>query len=153
SYVALSLASRVVAARGTKAAKYWLVGGALSMGTGIWSMHFIGMLAFELPIKMSYNIPTTLASMLIAIVVSGFALYTVSSGTRRLSRLLTGGVLMGLGIASMHYSGMWAMQMLPPILYDPSLFVASILIAIGASIAALRIAFKLSTRIAPAFST
>ena len=143
SYVALDLASRVVAARGTKASSYWLFGGALSMGTGIWSMHFIGMLAFELPIRMSYNIPVTLLSLLIAIVVSGFALRTVSRGTLDLSSLLVGGLLMGLGIASMHYSGMAAMQVQPPISYDSALFIASILIAIGASVTALWIAFQL----------
>ena len=78
SYVALDLASRVVATRGTRTSSFWLYGGGLSMGTGIWSMHFIGMLAFQLSIPMSYDIPITLSSLLIAIIVSGFALYTIS---------------------------------------------------------------------------
>ena len=77
SYVALDLASRVTASAG-RTARYWLLGGAVSMGMGIWSMHFIGMLAFRLPIPMSYNGPITALSLLIAMVVSGFALYTVS---------------------------------------------------------------------------
>jgi len=145
SYVALDLASRVVAARGTRASGYWLGGGAVSMGTGIWSMHFLGMLAFELPIRMSYDIPITLLSLLIAIVVSGFALYTVSHGTLSLHRLLLGGLLMGFGIAGMHYTGMAAMQLRPAISYDLLLFGASILIAVGASMAALWIAFQLRT--------
>src|SRR5947208_6688894 len=81
SYVALDLASRVAATQGRPSSRYWLLGGALSMGTGIWSMHFIGMLAFQLPIEMAYDIPVTLASLLIAILVSGFALYTISHGT------------------------------------------------------------------------
>jgi len=72
SYAALDLASRITAAKG-RSAKFWLLGGAFSMGTGIWSMHFIGMLAFSLPIPMGYDVPITLLSMLIAIVVSGFA--------------------------------------------------------------------------------
>jgi len=143
SYVALALVTRVTASADKKAAHYWLVGGALSMGTGIWSMHFIGMLAFRLPIAMSYDIPITLLSLLIAAIVSGFALYTVSSGTMNLRRLIGAGVLMGLGIASMHYTGMAAMQMEPPISYDKLLFILSILIAIVASLAALWIAFQL----------
>src|SRR5688572_14784327 len=145
SYVALDLAARVMAARGIRTAASWLVGGALSMGIGIWSMHFIGMLAFELPIRMSYDIPITLLSLLIAVAVSGFALYAVNYGTPNLRRLLAAGVLMGLGIASMHYSGMAAMQLQPSIHYDSLLFSASILIAIGASIAALWITFQLRT--------
>jgi NO-binding membrane sensor protein with MHYT domain len=74
SYVALDLVSRVAASATPKSRAYWLVGGSLSMGLGIWSMHFIGMLAFRLPIPMSYDIATTLLSLLIAVLVSGFAL-------------------------------------------------------------------------------
>jgi NO-binding membrane sensor protein with MHYT domain len=144
SYVALDLASRVVA-HGTRASRYWLIGGALSMGTGIWSMHFIGMLAFQLTIPMSYDIPITLLSLVIAIIVSGFALYSVSHGTLSLHRLLSGGLLMGIGIASMHYTGMAAMQLEPPLRYDPFIFTLSVLIAIIASVAALWIAFQLRT--------
>jgi diguanylate cyclase (GGDEF)-like protein len=141
SYVALDLVSRVVATQGTRASRYWLVGGALSMGTGIWSMHFVGMLAFQLPIPMAYNIPVTLLSLLIAVIVSGFALHTLSHGSLR--RLLGAGVLMGIGIACMHYSGMAAMEVRPSIRYDPLLFALSVLIAIAASVAALWIAFQL----------
>ena len=144
SYTALDLTSRITASKG-RAAKLWLLGGAFSMGTGIWSMHFIGMLAFSLPVPMGYDVPVTLLSMLIAIVVSGFALYTVSRSKLTARNLLTGGVLMGIGIASMHYTGMAAMETSPPIQYDPALFVASVVIAIGASLAALSIAFTLRT--------
>ena len=143
SYVALDLVSRVVATHGTPASLYWLFGGALSMGTGIWSMHFIGMLAFQLPIPMAYDIPITLASLVIAIIVSGFALYTVSHGAWSLNRLFSAGVLMGIGIAGMHYTGMGAMQLDPPLRYDPLLFTLSIAIAITASVVALWIAFQL----------
>ena len=143
SYVALDLASRVVASQGSKAARYWLVGGAISMGTGIWSMHFIGMLAFRLPIPMSYDIPITLISLLIAALVSGFALNTVSHGALSVRRLLVAGLLMGIGIASMHYTGMAAMELDPPIRYAPLLFSASVLIAIAASVIALWIALQL----------
>ena len=142
SYAALDLATRLTAARG-RPARYWLIGGAFAMGTGIWSMHFIGMLAFSLPMPMGYDTPITLLSMLIAIVVSGFALHTVSRDSMGPSRLLRGGVLMGLGICAMHYTGMAAMDTHPPIRYDPLLFAASVVIAIVASLAALWMAFTL----------
>jgi diguanylate cyclase len=142
SYTALDLATRITASKG-RAARLWLVGGAFSMGTGIWSMHFIGMLAFSLPVPMGYDAPITMLSMVIAVVVSGFALYIVSRDTLAAQNLLLGAVLMGIGIASMHYTGMAAMQTSPPIQYDPLLFSASIVIAILASLAALAIAFSL----------
>src|SRR5256885_934338 len=77
SYTALDLAGRVTEAQG-RAAIAWLVGGAFAMGAGIWSMHFIGMLAFSLPIRLAYDLRITALSMLIAIVTSGFALALVS---------------------------------------------------------------------------
>src|ERR1700741_2382857 len=77
SYTALDLAGRVATAV-QKRYWYWLICGAVAMGAGIWSMHFIGMLAFQLPIPMAYDIPITLLSLLIAVLVSGFALYIVN---------------------------------------------------------------------------
>jgi diguanylate cyclase (GGDEF)-like protein len=142
SYTALALASRITASAGAAAAA-WLVGGAFAMGTGIWSMHFIGMLAFSLPIPMSYNVLVTAESMFIAIVVSGFALFTASRSSLSLRNLAAGGILMGIGISSMHYTGMAAMEIVPGIRYDLALFAASIAIAIAASTAALWIAFTL----------
>ena len=142
SYTALDLASRLTAAKG-RAAQAWLVGGAFAMGTGIWSMHFVGMLAFRLPIPMGYNVTITLLSMLIAVIVSGFALHTVSRDTLSARHLIQGGVLMGLGICAMHYTGMAAMDMYPPVTYDALLFAASVAVAIGASHAALWLAFTL----------
>src|SRR5882672_12764107 len=145
SYTALDLASRISASKGLPG-RLWLLGGAFSMGTGIWSMHFIGMLAFSLPIPMGYDVSVTLLSMLIAIIVSGFALLMVTGSTLGKRRLLIAGVLMGLGISSMHYTGMAAMDVSPPIRYNPVLFAASIGIAIAASLAALWIAFTLRSR-------
>src|SRR5258706_8030224 len=142
SYAALNLATRITASKG-HAAQAWLLGGAISMGTGIWSMHFLGMLAFSLPIPMGYDVPVTLLSMLIAVLVSGFALYIVSRDTLSWQRLLLAGALMGAGICAMHYTGMAAMEMFPPITYDARIFAASVLIAIAASYAALWIAFTL----------
>ena len=142
SYTALDLATRITASKGRNA-RLWLCGGAFSMGTGIWSMHFLGMLAFSLPVPMGYDVGITLLSMLIAIVVSAFALYIVSRDKLTPRNLLAGGVLMGIGIASMHYTGMAAMLTSPPIQYDPVLFTASVAVAILASLAALAIAFTL----------
>ena len=145
SYTALDLASRITASAGA-AAVSWLLGGAFAMGMGIWSMHFIGMLAFSLPIPMAYDVGTTLVSMLIAIVVSGFALLTASRSSLSPRNLAAGGVLMGIGISSMHYTGMAAMEVQPRIEYDALLFSASVAVAIAASTAALWLAFTLRSR-------
>jgi diguanylate cyclase (GGDEF)-like protein len=92
---------------------------------------------------MAYDIPINVLSWFLAIVVSGIALFVVRRPTMTGSNLTTGAALMGVGICSMHYTGMAAMRMSPPIQYDPALFVASVIIAIGASLAALWIAFQL----------
>ena len=142
SYTALDLATRITASRGN-GARAWLVGGAFAMGMGIFSMHFVGMLAFSLPIPMGYDVAVTLLSLLIAVIVSGFALYMVSRETLSPGKLIGAGVLMGLGICAMHYTGMAAMETHPHITYQPALFSASVGIAIAASFAALWIAFTL----------
>jgi diguanylate cyclase len=113
------------------------------MGTGIWSMHFIGMLAFHLPIPMAFDPVVTIASMLIAIVVSGFALFTASRRTLTSRGLVLAGTAMGIGIAAMHYTGMAALKIDPAIAIDWPVFAASIGIAIAASYAALWLASQL----------
>ena len=143
SYTALDLAGRIRSLRGARKRSLWLVGGAVAMGMGIWSMHFIGMLAFRMPIQLGYDPRITACSMLIAIVVSGFALYVVTQDQMSRRRLVIGGVLMGLGVAAMHYTGMAALRMQPGIVYAAGLFWASIAIAIAASWVALWIAFQL----------
>jgi diguanylate cyclase (GGDEF)-like protein len=142
SYTALNLASRVATAQ-RKYVRLWLAGGAFAMGVGIWSMHFIGMLAFSLPIPLAYDVPLTLASLVVAILVSGFALGIASRPQGGVRRLATGATIMGLGIAAMHYSGMEAIRIVPMITYEPLLLLASIAIAIGASFAALWLFFRL----------
>ena len=142
SYTALDLAERINSTQ-EYAGRYWLVGGAIGMGVGIWAMHFVGMLAFRLPIELGYDPWITLVSLLIAICVSGFALWIVSQPLLPMRRLLRSAVVMGVGIAGMHYTGMAAMLMTPGIVYDPWLFTASILIAVAAAGAALWIAFRL----------
>ena len=120
SYTALSLAGRVTETQG-RASTLWLVGGAVAMGCGIWSMHFIGMLAFSLPIRLSYDLLWTLVSLLAAIGVSAFALRIVTRPTIRRFDILLGGILMGAGIVCMHYMGMQALKMNPGIDYDPAI--------------------------------
>ena len=142
SYTALNLSSRVATAR-KRPAQFWLAGGAVAMGCGIWSMHFVGMLAFSLPIPLSYDTTTTLASLAIAIAISGFALSIASPPKITVPRLAAGAVVMGLGICAMHYTGMGAIQILPMIGYEPGLLLASGVIAIGASFAALWLFFRL----------
>jgi NO-binding membrane sensor protein with MHYT domain/signal transduction histidine kinase len=142
SYTALRLAERVAGAE-RRAGRLWLLGGAVSMGIGIWSMHFIGMLAFSAPIQLRYNVLTTLASLGIAMLTSGFALAISSRGNLSLRRLAAGSVLMGAGICGMHYTGMAAIQIMPVIRYSPPLVAASIAIAVGASFVALWLFFRL----------
>jgi NO-binding membrane sensor protein with MHYT domain/signal transduction histidine kinase len=142
AYTALKLAARVADA-GRTGGRLWLLGGAVAMGTGIWSMHFIGMLAFSLPIPLRYGIATTLASLAIAIITSGFALAIASRPQLGLRRLTIGAIVMGAGISAMHYSGMAAITIVPMIKYAWHLVAASILIAVTASFAALWLAFKL----------
>ncbi|GAB2902375.1 EAL domain-containing protein [Paraburkholderia jirisanensis] len=143
SYTALDLAGRISLLAAARQRHRWLAGGAAAMGVGIWSMHFIGMLAFSLPIPLGYDLPITGASLGIAIVVSYFALAVVTQRALTPRRLVGGGILMGFGIAGMHYCGMAAMRMTPALHYHPGLFAASLAIAIGASLAALWIAHTL----------
>ncbi|NMY95871.1 putative bifunctional diguanylate cyclase/phosphodiesterase [Pseudomonas proteolytica] len=142
SYTALDLTGRIATARG-RAVYLWMAGGALAMGIGVWSMHFIGMLAFRLPIALGYDIGITTLSLVIAIFSCGFALWLVNQPRLPIWQLGFGALVMGAGISSMHYTGMAAMRMTPGIDYDPILFAASLLIAVGASAAALWIAFNL----------
>lgn len=142
SYTALDLTGRIATAKG-RAVYLWMAGGALAMGIGVWSMHFIGMLAFSLPIALGYDMGITALSLLIAVLSSGFALWLVNQPRLPAWQLGFGALIMGAGISTMHYTGMAAMRMMPGIDYDPTLFTASLLIAVGASAAALWIAFKL----------
>src|SRR5262249_11905951 len=102
SYVALVLASRVIAATG-RLRQAWLVAGALAMGTGIWAMHFVGMLAFRLDgLPIAYDVPRLTLSVLVAIAASGFALWEIARGAMTWWSLTTAAVAMGAAIAGMH---------------------------------------------------
>jgi NO-binding membrane sensor protein with MHYT domain len=140
SYTALDLATRMRAAASGRASSGWLAAAAIAMGGGIWSMHFVGMLAFSLPgIEISYDPFQTLLSLVIPIVVAAAAFAVVG---RRPRALLASGLAMGLAISAMHYTGMGAMRMAASIEYDPSWVALSIVIAIGASVVALWLAFR-----------
>ena len=136
SYVALDLAGQVHA-RERRAAAAWTIGGAFVMGSGVWSMHFVGMLAFELPIAIRYSLPLTLLSWVLGISVSALALGL--AGRERLDgRTLTAGaMLMGAGICAMHYTGMAAIEVAPGIVWHAGWVAASVLIACATSAAAL----------------
>jgi len=146
SYAALDLAGRVTAARGP-ARVAWLAGGSFAMGTGIWSMHYIGMLAYTLPVEVRYNWPLVLASLAAAVLASLVALFVVSRRSMGVYTVLAGGVLMGGGIAAMHYIGMAAMR-LPAICgYSSTLVIVSVLLAIAISMVALWLAFQFPVRL------
>ena len=117
----------------------WLILAAVSVGaTGIWAMHFIAMLGYTIPgQQISYNVPLTIASMLLAIAVVGVGLFIVGYGDGSLRRLLAGGVIVGIGVAAMHYLGMAAMIMPDSLHYNAPLFALSVVIAIVAGTAAL----------------
>src|SRR6185436_3011700 len=121
----------------------WLAGGAFAMGAGIWSMHFVAMLAFQLPIPVRYEPWTTMASMVAAIITSGFALYLVTRGTLSWQRLLLGGTVMGAGIGTMHYTGMAAMRLDALVMYYIAPWLLSVANAIVCSTVALWLVFRL----------
>lgn len=140
SYTALDLSGKMQLAWNRRL--LWLLGGAIAMGMGIWSMHFIAMLAFELPQPVTYDVWTTLLSLLFAVLASSIALSLLSRSIST-TLLIGGGVCMGLAIASMHYTGMAAMRLQAKLEYDLKLVSLSVLIAIIASFAALWLAFRL----------
>jgi NO-binding membrane sensor protein with MHYT domain len=143
SYVALDLASRVTAQRGRRRPAWWLAAGSVAMGAGIWSMHFIGMLAYVLPIPVGYDFGITLLSLLLPIGVSAVGLDTASRDELSTMHLLIGGGILGVGIITMHYTGMAAMRMEPPIQYDLALVGLSVAVAVAAAIAGTWSAFRL----------
>jgi two-component system, sensor histidine kinase and response regulator len=142
SYAALDLAARTAAASG-RMRLAWLAGGATAMGLGIWSMHYIGMLAFSLPIPVSYDWPTVLLSLLAAVFASAVALFVVSRQKMGWARALAGSAIMGSGISIMHYTGMAAMRLPAMCSYNPTLLILSVVFAIAISLVALWLTFRL----------
>jgi len=153
AFVALSISGRIVAANSRGAQWAWASAGAMAMGGGIWSMHFIGMLAFSLPCGVTYAPVGTVLSMIPGMLASGVALHAISARTDPgFKRLAVGGVLMGAGIGLMHYSGMAAMEPEALLRYDPGLVAVSIVVAVGLAFISLGIRFRfhgsLSSRVA-----
>lgn len=128
SYTALDLAGRVTASRG-RARLVWLVAGATSMGIGIWSMHFVGMLAFSLPVSIRYDWPIVLLSLLAGVFASAVSLFVVSRPKMGPLRALSGSVLMGGAIVALHYIAMDSMRLAAMCHYSPVLVALSILLA------------------------
>lgn len=141
AYAALELAARITAAKG-KLRLAWLSGGAFAMGLGIWSMHYIGMLAFKLPVAVLYDWPTVLLSLLAAVFASAVALFVVSRARMGWGRAVVGSAVMGCGISAMHYIGMAAMRMAALCSYRVTLVALSVILAILISLAAIWITFR-----------
>ena len=143
SFTALDTAGRVAVTRGWSA-RFWLLVGGIAMGIGVWAMHFIGMLAMMLPMMMRYDTRLTLLSLLVAILASVLAFGQTVGGlhlTRQ--RLLRGTLILGAGVAIMHYLGMYALLIEPQPEWNALLVALSVLIAFAASGLALWLAFHL----------
>lgn len=121
--------------------RLWHLSGAVAMGMGVWTMHFTGMVAFQLPFEVRYQIIPTLASMLPAILAGLIILEIIRQPSPKLIWVLVGGVSMGLGIGAMHYLGMSAMVTPVSMQYQPGLFVASLVVAVVMATAALFIPY------------
>lgn len=143
SYTAIYFGTRVFDLSG-RSRQFWLAAGALSLGSGIWSMHFVGMSAYTMPghMHMSFNATLTLASWIPAVLASALALYVITLPKVSAKTVASSALIMGAGIFAMHYGGMYAMQMHPGIEYDTLLVILSGVIAVVASGAALVICRK-----------
>jgi len=144
AHTALDLAGRTAAATG-RARAVWLCGGAIAMGFGIWSMHYVGMLALNLPVPVLYDVPTVFASLLAAICASGIALLAVSGKQFSARAIAAASLVMGAGIAAMHYIGMAAMRLPADCHYDVSIVAASVAVAVAVSAVALMLSFHFRT--------
>ncbi|HET6762009.1 MAG TPA: MHYT domain-containing protein, partial [Longimicrobiaceae bacterium] len=141
SYVSLALAGRVSAESGRLRAA-WLAGGSLAMGGGIWSMHFVGMLAYRLPVPVGHDVRVWLLALVVAVAASAVALLVVSRARPGWVPVAAGALCMGPAVAGMHYLGMAAMRVPATIRYHPGLVALSVAIAIAAAAGALTLAFR-----------
>lgn len=141
SCIAFQVAGQARAVHHTVRREIMLLAGSLALGGGVWSMHFVGMLAFHLPMPLEYGMGTTLFSMTPSVAASWIALRLIVKEHISTAQLLTGGVLVGSGIGLMHYTGMAAMNMDHLLRYDPVMFGGSIVVAVTLAILALWIRF------------
>jgi two-component system, sensor histidine kinase and response regulator len=142
SYAALDLAGRTAASWG-RVRLAWISGGASAMGLGIWSMQYIGMLALSLPIRVLYDLPTVVLSLIAAIFSSALALWLVSRDTLRMGPVVAASLVMGAGISAMHYIGMAAMCLPATCHFEPRIVAVPIVIAVIVSVVALLLVFRL----------
>lgn len=142
SFTALDMAARTAATAG-RLQRWWLSCGAVAMGGGIWSMHYIGMLAFRLPIPVLYDLPLVALSLAAAVAASAAALYVVSRQTMGRAPLIVGGIVMGAAISAMHYIGMAAMRMSAHGRWNLPVVALSLFVAVAVSIVGLWLAFRL----------
>ncbi|MEM9213737.1 MAG: MHYT domain-containing protein [Cyanobacteria bacterium P01_F01_bin.150] len=142
AYTTLDLVNQVTITSG-RPRIIWLLSGAITMGTGIWSMHFIGMLALQMPMTVRYDVYAVLLSVLPAILASGLSLWCVSKAEIGIKRLTVSSLLLASGIVAMHYVGMAAMRLNAVIRYSPKLVASSILIAIAVAWVGLYLAIAL----------
>ena len=141
SFTALTHAQRMRESSG-RAATLWMVAGSITLGLAVWSMHFIGMLAFHLPTPITFNLTLTLLSVLPVILASLLGFKVLREIHISTSRILVSGLVMGVGISAMHYTAMAALKMLLDISYNPVSFILSIVIAIIASWGALLMMYQ-----------
>ncbi|MCJ2044216.1 ATP-binding protein [Methylobacterium sp. J-078] len=141
SYTALDLGARVDAT-GSKRRWGWIAGAAVAMGGGIWSMHFVGMLAFEMGMPAAYDLPITALSLILAVIFTGAAFAWISWRGATGRSLLIAGPVMGLGVAAMHYTGMAAMRVPGNLAYHWPVVMVSVLIAVIAATTALWLTFR-----------
>lgn len=149
SYVAMDLISRLRQEQKRRSKYYWLIGGSLTMGAGIWTVHFIAMLAFSLPMVMEYEFIWTAASFLLATLFTALAISTLKINNKSTPHHVLSGFLVAMAILTMHYMGMKAMEINIQIHYSPSLFILSIIIAMVTTQLAFWLAFKNNYRMAP----
>ena len=142
SYTALDLAGRTASLQG-RARAFWVIAGAASMGLGIWAMHYIGMLAYRLPIPVTYSLPLVATSLFAAFASSAVALFVVSRKRLSATYLIGGSLVMGAGIAAMHYIGMHAMHLAAHAVYQRGLVTLSVAVAVAVSGTALSLAYSL----------
>lgn len=143
SFTALQLMRAIRSTEGAVRG-FWVLLAAFALGGGaIWTMHFIGMIAYKTSMPVGYDLGTTFLSLLIAVVVVGLGIALLSRKQESILVLLVAGLITGLGVASMHYTGMEAMVMAADMSYEPRLFAASIVIAVVAATVALWLAFNL----------
>ncbi|ASU40286.1 diguanylate cyclase [Herbaspirillum sp. meg3] len=146
SYTVLEIAERIASQETTRYRRMWLGGGALVFGVGIWAAHFTGMLAFQLPINVGYNAVLTTLSLLLCIALSFYLLHRSIQRRLRWLRMLADGVVLGVGMALVHYLGMHSMQITPAVRYMPWLESLSVLLSISVAMLSIWVIYTLNAR-------